>query len=570
MKRARFTLALAFASMLAMEFSVAQDFQEEGKDGPYQPTPVSERPRPEEEALLQKPMQDDEWVELERAGYDSAARERDTLEALGFSPDDPLARQALRAEVAAGRPAQTLAAGDFFLDTDWGSGGYTPYRYYGPAEGVYRGIRAVTLADGTIVALGSVRLPGGALQAGLTRSNAAGQRIKWSLASPDFLNNQYNMFVPGTWANAPAIYQVVDLKAKGDRFYVLATVDLRPPTYPNVYGVGVYCFEKSGAYCGHRFAWGNNNRIANHAVALDIEGNRLAVLGRNSTSTSGGFWTVKWDLAADGGMQNATFGQFPAPNGYDRSEPVDIAFRRSGVFVGDGSYYVLFTRKWSADVSSNDFDPCLFAVTSSHAPDTSFPGSTAGVRCKYFDVVTGGRDKAVALVNKGYATFFPILRDHEDMHVLVNVQRSGADGFGVWALRDRADDTTFGASGKQVYADTCSSPFCLSPATYRPASLAYLGSDLAVVGDLTRRVLTTFYTDPMFARISRTDGSVQQNTVLDSGYGDGQFNGLVVRDSQHVVAIGEAIDPTVAATAARTQIMIGLTSDDTIFKNGFD
>ncbi|MBN8727724.1 MAG: hypothetical protein J0H15_08480 [Xanthomonadales bacterium] len=576
MNKARFAATFAFLAFAHGAMTTAHANDEEGKEGSYLPTPMAERARADDDALAPKHLQNDEVWELERAGLASAGRDRDTLQALGFHPDDPVALGALREEIRESHPVQPWATGDFFLDTTWGTGGHAPYRYFGPAEGIYRGIRAARLSDGTIVALGAVRLPGGDLQAAVTRRNAAGQALTWTQGNPAFVNNGYNLFIPGTATNYPRTYQVIDLKANGNRFYVLATVDLRPPEFADVYGVAVHCFNADGSWCGGKYAWSDGNRVPNHAVALDVLDNRLIVLGRNSGlgNTSGGFWTIKWDLTADGGFANGTLGRFPSPNGYDRSEPVDIAFQRDGspIFTSTGNYYVLFSRKWSADASSDDFDPCLLAVKVDHAPDTSFPGTNGGVRCKFFDAVPSGHDKAIALVAGSYSVFVPpgLFQSRQKVHVLVDVQRNGRDGFGIWAMRDRADDTAFGPSGQRVYADTCTGPYCLGTRAYKGLDLAYLGADLAIAGYDDRRILASTYLSPMLARIDIGNGDLLQYRVVDSGYDDGQFNSLVVRDSQRVVGIGEAVDSDVAAPAARTQIMIGLTSDDTIYKNGFD
>src|SRR5690606_29019455 len=120
----------------------------------------------------------------------------------------------------------------------------------------------------------------------------------------------------------PPIYKVHDVEVLGDNIYVLVTGKL---TTPDTYAANVLRFKANGSSAGWWFAYSDPNNNVNDAVAMDIYSDRLVVLGRHSLSVTGGFWTAKWTLDSGGGLTNVTFADFPAPGGYDRSEPVDIA-----------------------------------------------------------------------------------------------------------------------------------------------------------------------------------------------------------------------------------------------------
>jgi hypothetical protein len=254
-----------------------------------------------------------------------------------------------------------------------------------------------------------------------------------------------------------------------------------------------------------------------------------------------------------------------------------IAFRRIGSFVefgGNPGYYVLFSRKWSADTASEDFDPCLFAATGAHVPDSGFAAS-GGVRCKAFDQAESTlMDKAVALTTNGWGGFDD---EHEGIQVLAAVARSLHAGIGMWELVDRADHTVFGADGLgqgRIVFGGCgagnSGEGCSSIAILRGS---HTPTDLAISGD---HMLVSGYKkgslgeSSMLAQVHGHTGAVQQVSTFASGFSSGRFNSLVVRDDAHVIGIGEAIDSSIPAAGARTQIMTGLTNDDSIFEYGFD
>ncbi|MBA8883660.1 hypothetical protein [Dokdonella fugitiva] len=543
-------------------------------------------PTPAEEAALRERLRAESLDALAGGGAAAIAGERAALRAVGQSPDDPVAVAAWRANEAEREGPAVNAAGDFMLDTRWGNAGIAPDRYAGSNDGTYRGIQSAMLPGGVQVVVGEVQYPGGNRQLGITKRDTSGTRIAWSGVAPPYsaYGGQYILW-PFNDAAAPEVFSVHDVRVRSNRIYALATVRL---TSPLTYAPAVVCFDANGASCGWWFAYYSAGSVVNDAVAMDILGDRLVVLGRHSLGESGGFWTVKWSIASDGSLVDPTFGNFPAPAGQARAEPVDIAFRRVGVLPPPNpGYYVLYSRKFSSNAEDVDYDPCLLGVTAAHEPDTSFGG--AGVRCKPFDRPDSGRtDRAVALVTLGWQDFAP-LTVHEGVQVLVSVARSSRPGIGVWSLLDRVDQSSFGALGGDSHGlgggrmlfggceggvgEGCSVLPPIGHNAHMPADLAIVGDDIAIVGYRYGPGLVIGGNDtetPLFARVDRGTGALLQLATFPSGYSQGRFNGIGVRDTQHVVGVGEAIDASIAATTARTQIQVGLTSDDTIFRDGFD
>jgi hypothetical protein len=514
-----------------------------------------------------------------RAGLAYREGERETLAALGFDPDDPVARAAFRAEnKSSSGQIEGVVAGEYFLDGAWGIGGLAAERYAGSNDGTYRGIKAARLSNGDLVVVGEVTYPGGVKQLGITRRGPDGARIPWPNVNPEYavFDDQYVVY-PRNDATKPPIYAVHDVKVRNDRIYVLVTGHL---TSPDTYAPNVVVFGADGSFQGWFFAYYTPESTVNDAVAMDIYNDKLVVLGRHSLSVTGGFWTAKWDIDAGGGLVNVTFGDFPAPGGNDRAEPVDIAFRRIGSFVvigGNPGYYVLYSKKYNTDVASEDFDVCLLSATGANVPDESFAGG--GVRCKAFDQAGSTlMDKAVALTTNGWGA---IGEDaHEGVQVLASVARSIRDGIGMWELVDRADHPVFGTGagglgqGRILFGgcggdggEGCSDVIAFR-ASHTPTDLAISGSYLLVSG---YRTTTLAGESSLLGKVHGHSGTVEQLTSFPDGFdGAGRFNSIVARDETHAVGIGEAVDPGVEAPGARAQIMTGLSSADTIFRDGFD
>ncbi len=553
---------------------------------------VAPRPTRAQELALRRQQQMHEQDALARAGVDAIANERDALLALGQSPDDPVALAAYRAEASSPADLDAItAAGDFILDGSWGVGGLAPDRYAGANDGTYRGIKSAALANGDLVVVGEVQFSsGGTRYLGITRRGANGARVTWTGVAPEYsaFSGQYILW-PGTNTSLPPVYNVKDVKVHDNRIYVLVTGNM---SSPDTYAPNVICFNADGSGCGWWYAAYDPDSPINDAVAMDVLGGRLVVLGRHSLGPTGGFWTVKWTVDSGGGLVDAVFTDFPTPAGYSRSEPVDIAFRRVGVVaLTNPGYYVLFTKKFSADAANLDYDPCLLAVTPTNTPDTNFPASTAGVRCKPFDQTDSGlTDRAVALVTNGWRTFAPIV-NHEGVQVLVNVARSQTPGIGMWELLDRVDHPRFGAiggvagehalgGGRALYGgcgsgdlgEGCPPIVGLGISTHVPMDLDLIGGDVGIVGYRHGPGLVGggYIDSALFVRVHGDSGELRQFTTFPSGYSQGRYNSIGVRDDNHVVGVGEAIDSSIATASARTQVQTGLTSDDTIFRNGFD
>lgn len=569
----RSTVLPALLALAASSAAIAMDVQ----DKAYEPTPASVHPPTQAEEAAMRQRLDDADV----LGAGNAPIEREAYEAmvaLGFNPDDPVARAAfLAVSQASPDGIEAVNAGEYMLDAAWGDGGLAPDRYAGSDEGVYRGIKAARLSNGDVVVVGEVTFPGGAKQVGITRRGPNGARIAWPNVDAQYshFGSQYILYPNGN-TGVPSVYSVHDVKAHGSDIYVLVTGHL---TDPDTYAPNVLRFGADGSGPGWWFAYDDGGSSVNDAVAMDIYNDKLVVLGRHSLGVTGGFWTVKWDIESGGGLANATFGDFPAPGGYDRSEPVDIAFRRIGSLVvigGNPGYYVLFSRKWSADAANEDFDPCLLSATGANEPDASF-AAPSGVRCKAFDQTDSTRkDKAVALTTNGWGGIGSDA--HEGIQVLASVARSVRDGIGMWELVDRADHTVFGAGGLgqgRVVFGGCGpdggqgcSPDIIFRASHTPTDLAISGDYMLVSG---YRTSTLAGESSLLGKVHGHFGTIEQLASFVDGYtGAGRFNSLVVRDDAHVVGIGEAVDSTIATTSARTQIMTGLTSDDSIFEDGFD
>lgn len=582
---------LAGAAMLLILSAAAPALADDLVDkGPYLPTPVAQRPTEADEVAMRRQQEHDQLDTLASEGLSNAEREAHDMAALGFSPDDPIALAAYRAE-SQNNPNAITAAGDFILNTTWGAGGLSADRYASSNSGAYRGIKAAMLSNGETIVLGSVKInTSSPLSFGLTKRAANGSRVAWTGVDPQYghYSKQYVLY-PNTNTSVPPVYSIHDIKVRSDKIYVLYTGHL---TSINTYGPVVVCFKADGSGCGWWYA-GYENQPTSDAVAMDIYGDRFVVLGRHSLGTSGGFWTWTGSINSGGGLEDSVLTDFPAPGGYDRSNPADVAFRRVGstppIVTGGLPYYVLFTKKFSAASSSSDYDPCLLAVKSNNAPDATF--DTNGVRCMPFDETdSSNEDQAVALTTNGWGL---LTYAHEGVQVLVSVARSVDPGIGIWELLDRANHPRFGATtgaagahgrgnGRAVYGgcgtrngsnqgEGCQ--FVATSARHAGRDLANVGSDVVVAGSRYGNgivVGSSRYYSSLIARVHGDSGELEQFTTFPSGYSEGWFNSLVARNAQDVIGIGAAIDSAVSNPTARTQIMTGLTSNDTIFDNGFD
>lgn len=512
----------------------------------------------------------------------ASAGEHAAVAALGFNPDDPISIAAYREDVAQSSPYASLAAGDFHLDASWGINGVAGDRFAGPDEGFYSGVKAAKLPNGNIVVVSNVHFGDGNLYFGLTQLDSTGHRVAWANPNPSYASysNQYIIYPKGN-AALPQVNNVSDIKVYGNHIYVLAT---------GIYGSGaslafkpnIIRFNLDGSDAGWWYV--SVDGPSDYARAMDIEANRLVVL---ASLNSIGFWTALYDLDSGGGLTNLRIAQFPSPPPLDyfttnNTYPVDVAFRRIGgnLAVVPSSYYVLFRHAFT----NGEVNSCLLAVNLDGTLDTGFPAmvggygtASGGGYCKSFHEpdVSPPKSYPVALTTNGWSDGNG---NHEGIQVLASVARASQPGAGMWEFLDRSDHPTFGTNGIIVFGgcghdsggNDVGAGCAYSPNTlFRPTDLEYSGYDEIVSGSVTS---TAFGQMPFVFRIQGGNGNVEQKTSFTSGYsGGGQFNSILARDANHLVAIGEARDISVSNAGARTQITVGMTNlDDVIFQDGFD
>jgi hypothetical protein len=222
---------------------------------------------------------------------------------------------------------------------------------------------------------------------------------------------------------------------------------------------------------------------------------------------------------------------------------------------------------------------------SDHTPDATF--GSGGTRCKPFDEDQSNKtDEAIALTTNAWG--LPP-NSHQGIQVLARISRSVHSGIGIWELLDGNDHPNFGAlggdagshargQGRVVFggcgpgSDGEGCAFLGVSATHTGNDLLNVGDDMVVAGFRYGNTFgsSTSINSSLIARVHGDSGALDQFTTFPSGYSEGWFYSLVARNTRDVIGIGAAIDNSIATSGARTQIMTGLTSDDTIFKNGFD
>lgn len=522
--------------------------------------------------------------------------ERDAIAELGFNPNDPLSVTAFRDEAAQAAPSSTAAAGDIRLDTSWNPTSAVPGvfsdRFAGPNDGVYEGMKAAMLPNGNTVIASKVTYQGHTYL-GLTQMSPGGVRVAWTNPNPNYAayNKQYILY-PKNNASRPGVFSVKDLKVYDNRIWALVT-DASAHYAPTI-----LCFYPDGGDCGYWVYYANGNSSTNDAVAMDILGDHLVVLGRHSLGDTGGFWTVNFKIDSTHNLTNAVFTDFPTPPPFNNAsaEPADVAFENKGVLaqypIAGPRYYVLFTYKYT---QSLDHAPCVLAVNGNGTPATSFPRGVlhgggkigGGAYCRLFtddNVKYDGR--AVALTTNAWGSTI-LGTYHQGIEVLLKFGRAVKDGAGMWEFLDNADHPRFGTNGAMVFGgcgrnaagnnigENCPPPppFIGNAYSFTPTDLEFSGNDEIVSGSTNGANIFGggTSTSPTIYRIHGDSGAVEQHTSFPSGYDDGWLNTVVARDAHHLVGVGEAIDHSVSNTSARTMINMGLTNlDDTIFKNGFD
>lgn len=217
--------------------------------------------------------------------------------------------------------------------------------------------------------------------------------------------------------------------------YVLITMREGGRRFP-----GIIRWRDNGSYQG----WNSvapDNQVTRDAVAMDISGSQMIVLGRRTTShtdVNGGYWTARYAIDANGGL---TLGAVTTFNN-GASIPADIAFERRGLFA-TASYYIAYTFDYGG-TSHSEYRPCIARVNASnqHTP----------LHCAVFNAGGANHNFAVALHTRGYQSLGGgALTQNEDMYLVADVDRNVARGTGVVKLVNGVADNTFGPGGRRLY-----------------------------------------------------------------------------------------------------------------------
>lgn len=335
----------------------------------------------------------------------------------------------------------------FQLHRKWGVNGLRDDNFASTSNGNYHAHGTARLASGEVVVVGSIRrgATGTATELGIVKYNGRGQRTAWSAATAEFalFSNQYLRFPGSGGWQGRSISTVHDVHVRGTDIYVLVT----QVTADNRFIPAVIRFRDDGGFGGF---WemapdGDWNRAA---VAMDVEGNQMVVLGRRSSNNltqDGGYWTARITIESSGLL---SLGAVTTLQTGQPRLPVDIAFRRDypiGVGPISRPYYVAYTFHDSTAVNTAR-RPCVARINGSNQLDTGFGES--GVRCFPFTDGGNDRDVAVALHTRRFGTVFD---DDEALYLVVDVQRTRANGTGVVNLTNGIPDASFGPGGKRLY-----------------------------------------------------------------------------------------------------------------------
>lgn len=507
------------------------------------------------------------------------------IDGLRLNSDDALMIQA--AQIESPELIDSIQGGPtgFEKDTRWGAEGVSADRFAGANDGNYRSVAGARLSDGSTVLVSVVEYPGFPRQLGITRRNGKGQRIAWPNASASYggFGNQYLLWPNNNGSPPPAVFDVHDVALHDSKIYALVTANIDGKYLPVL-----VVFRENGSFAGWWFA-SFGDQITQDGVALDISGNSVIVLARNSLAAAGGgFWTWRATLDANGAPQDGLYTDFPTPyNNNNRSGPVDIEFRSSVLLFppqSNPSYYVLANYKFSADNNSDDHDPLLVAINHDGTIDTSF--GTAGGLTRPFDMVTGGRDMAIGLDVRGVLQIGPPTTNVEEIYAVVSVQRSERNGTGVFKLRSRTADNTFGnlSTGRAIFGGCGGSPIgegCVStgpiftfPAKHNhPTDIAVSGSSVAVSGYQDGGTSGTLGSGiyPTLAVLNTSSGNLEHLSSHSpgTGLGQGRFLHVVAHNADDFVAGGWAY----SSVAPNDQTMIStrlIRVGNLIFRNGFE
>ncbi len=547
---------------------------------------VSPLPSPEEEAMLREQL----TAELSGQGevepdLSPTDRLRQALAQLGMDPDDPANLAAARLEHGIWTDVVMGGTRAAVVDERYGVNGWAPDQFAGSSNGIYRTVAAARLANGDIVEVSRVQFGAGQkVNLGITKRNSRGQRIPWANVHANYthFSGQYILY-PNLSTHIAEIYNVHDVQIYNDRIYVLITD--RFLNAGNAYfRPHLAIFGLDGSHQGW-WAWCQNcPSTTQDGVAMDISaglaGANLVILGRHSLSNStGGFWTVRMPLDANGNPGEASFANFPTLAGHNRFSPVDVAFRGTSPLLFTSSYYVLTSRKFVASSDSDDYDPCLLAVGSNNQADGTF--GISGLRCMPFDQIgSNSTDRGVALQTRGSATVPTV----EHVWVLSSVARASRNGYGIWKMTDRADSAEFGnlGGGRSLYGgcgtgnvgEGCPAPgpiFTWPAKHHIPTGLYQISNSLAISGyvDAGNPTILGGGIRPYFSQQHILSGDLILLGDHSSPWGAARFLNITAHAGNDFLAVGWTRWPDTGETA-QTAVSARLQRDpDRIFYNGF-
>lgn len=337
----------------------------------------------------------------------------------------------------------------------WGVGGANGYgldQFGGASSGVYRARAAARLANGDVVVVGEVQ--GNSVSAvrnlGMVKFNRRGQRVAWTAVPSQFAHFSSYILFPGTdaWGGTRTVLDVVDVKVRGSDIYVLITLGEGGRFFP-----GIIRWGDNGSSRGWWSSAPDGGTVRS-AIAMDIEGSNMIVLGRRSNETTtldGGFWTSRWTINADGGLSLGATTTFLAG---DRRVPSAVAFSRYGLatIALSPAYYVAYTYN-NGSTSTSQHRPCVTRIRSNNTLDPDF--GAAGISC--FPFAEGGNsvDLAAGLHTRGFLSL-PGPTATEHLYLTADVDRNLARGIGVIKLRNGVADTSFGSGGRRLYGGCAS------------------------------------------------------------------------------------------------------------------
>jgi hypothetical protein len=292
----------------------------------------------------------------------------------------------------------------YLPDPSYNNGRYTVDAFAGSESLNYRAKKLVHLDNGDIIVAAIVPPGSGggsnAINLGLVRYNASGQRIAWSNPTPDyaFFGGQYIVYPNSNDANInDSVSDVKDMKLIGDRIFVLidhpfagtADMDSR-----------VVVFDTDGRLL-------STNQIVTSTAAE--YGGGIVVYSNFQFPETIGLAYAGTTIVSDG-TERPTFRRFTVNTDGTLAAATDAVYVTAGdlcdslhhcelhgiaagglAFSSPSRFYLAGTRQYQGE----DWDYLLFAVLPSGAGSTSF--SDDGARTYAFDLGDNDRDSATAI-----------------------------------------------------------------------------------------------------------------------------------------------------------------------------